>query len=206
MSRDIGDAVRNFIWGQPPGEERRCSTQDLVLLLQEPDPLPGLPELRRFLLRQAWTGAVLDVGLLKPVVQSCFGNPKVFGDLRDWGFMLPCHGDHVTAELSGERLRLVNSLAARSKSSQVRSQANPGQSHPGTSPTVFIKRGNKESGTTRNNYDQDYAGCAACPVPGRPKRWSVHLSDRSTSRSDGGAATTFYVKESGTGNMGWIAK
>lgn len=25
-------------------------------------------------------------------------------------------------------------------------------------------------------------------------------------RSDGGAATTFYVKESGTGNTGWVAK
>ena len=25
-------------------------------------------------------------------------------------------------------------------------------------------------------------------------------------REDGGAATTFYVKESGTGNTGWVAK
>jgi hypothetical protein len=25
-------------------------------------------------------------------------------------------------------------------------------------------------------------------------------------RSDGGAATTFYVKESGVGNTGWVAK
>ena len=26
------------------------------------------------------------------------------------------------------------------------------------------------------------------------------------SRADGGAATSFYVKESGTGNTGWVAK
>lgn len=85
-------------------------------------------ELGGFLLRHTGTGAVLDVGLLEPVVQGCFGDPEVFGDLRDWGFVLPCHGDYVPTELSGERLRHVNILAARTKSSQVRSQANPGHS------------------------------------------------------------------------------
>jgi hypothetical protein len=71
-----------------PGEERRCTAQDLVLLLQPPDPLPGIPEFGGLLLRHAGTGAVLDVGFLKRVVQGCFGNPEVFGDLRDRGFVL----------------------------------------------------------------------------------------------------------------------
>lgn len=97
--------------------------------LLEPDPLPGILELRSFLLRHTGTGAVLDVGFLEPVVQGCFGNPEVFGDLRDRGFVLPSNGDHVAAELGRERLGHVNILAARNESSQVRSQANPGQSH-----------------------------------------------------------------------------
>jgi hypothetical protein len=34
----------------------------------------------------------------------CFGNPEVFGDLRDLGFVLKRDRNHITAELSEERL------------------------------------------------------------------------------------------------------
>ena len=44
------------------------------------------------------------------------------------GFVLPCNSDYVAAELSGEALGILIILAARNESSQVRSQANPGQS------------------------------------------------------------------------------
>mgnify|MGYP000285678635 CR=1 FL=1 len=71
-----GPAGTSF-WGQLPGEERRCPAQDFVLLLQQPDPLPGIPELRGFLLRHTRTGAVLDVCLLQPVMHGCFGNLEV---------------------------------------------------------------------------------------------------------------------------------
>lgn len=40
--------------------------------------------------------------------------------------------NNIAAELSGERLRHINILAARNVSSQVRSQAKPGQSRPAT--------------------------------------------------------------------------
>jgi hypothetical protein len=50
--------------------------------------------------------------------------------------------DHVTPELGGKRLGHVNILAARNESSQVRSQAHPGQSHlwGATRGAVFCKQ------------------------------------------------------------------
>ncbi|QCO99588.1 right-handed parallel beta-helix repeat-containing protein [Arthrobacter sp. 24S4-2] len=75
-----------------------------------------------------------------------------------------------------------------------------------TTPTVFIKRGNKESGTTRSNYDQDYAGVRRMSGAGTPEGVVAAPVGSVYFRSDGGAATTLYVKESGTGNTGWSAK
>ena len=59
----------------------RRSTQDLVLLLQEPVAILQLTQLERLLGRDTTTGPVLDLGLLHPAVQTSLGDPEVPRDL-----------------------------------------------------------------------------------------------------------------------------
>jgi parallel beta-helix repeat protein len=75
-----------------------------------------------------------------------------------------------------------------------------------TSPTILVKRGNKESGTTRNNYDQDYSGTQHRSGGASPEGVVTAPVGSTFHRTDGGSATCLYVKESGTGNTGWVAK
>jgi hypothetical protein len=97
--------------------------KDLVLLLKKTDPLLCLPQLGGFLLGDAGTDDVLDVGFLQPVMQSGFGNPEFLGDLRQRGFMLPSDRNDISAELGGVRLGHRNILPARTESSQVMNAA-----------------------------------------------------------------------------------
>jgi hypothetical protein len=55
-----------------------------------------------------------------PVVQGCFGNPEVFGDLGDRSFVFPADRHDIAAELGGKGLAMLNILAARNESLQVR--------------------------------------------------------------------------------------
>lgn len=57
--QDQGPAETAF-WEQLPGEERRCPAKPLILALQYPDPFPGIPEPRGFLLPQTWPMAGLS--------------------------------------------------------------------------------------------------------------------------------------------------
>jgi parallel beta-helix repeat protein len=72
-------------------------------------------------------------------------------------------------------------------------------------PTVLIKRGNYESATASANYDQDSSGAFHGSGTGAPSgAWPVGSTYR---RTDGGAGTTFYVKESGgSTSAGWVGK
>lgn len=75
-----------------------------------------------------------------------------------------------------------------------------------TQPTFLIKRGNKESGTTRNNYDQDYSGVRRTSGSGSPESVVTAPVGSVFHRTDGGAATCIYIKESGSSSTGWVAK
>lgn len=98
--------------------------------VQEDGSASLLPSTLRFLLDDAGTDAVLDVGFLQPVMQSGFIDVEVLGDLRQRGFMLPSDRNDIAAELGGVGLGHRNILPARTESSQVRSQPNRGQSPP----------------------------------------------------------------------------
>lgn len=73
-------------------------------------------------------------------------------------------------------------------------------------PTVLVKRGNRESATNKNNYDQDTSGARSYSGTGSPEGVVTAPVGSQYRRTDGGAATTLYVKESGTGSTGWIGK
>ena len=82
---------------------RRRPPKDLVLLLEEADPLLQLPRLS--CVRRGLTGTVafFDIGLAEPVLQGRFADAEVGRDLFDGDAALTTSGDRddVLAELSG---------------------------------------------------------------------------------------------------------
>ncbi len=58
-----------------------CTAEDLVLLLEQPDPLLQLPRLSGIGGRLAGTVALLDISLAEPVLQGCFVDTEVGSDL-----------------------------------------------------------------------------------------------------------------------------
>jgi hypothetical protein len=76
--------------------------QDLVLLLEEADPVLVLTQLFGVGLGQTGPHPCLDVVLLEPGMQSGFGDPEVLGNLAERCFPFTGHGDNVSVELSGK--------------------------------------------------------------------------------------------------------
>jgi parallel beta-helix repeat protein len=74
----------------------------------------------------------------------------------------------------------------------------------GTTPTILVKRGNRESATDRNNYDQDVSGVRYFSGAGTPEGVVTAPVGSKFARSDGAAGTVSYIKETGTGNTGWV--
>jgi len=75
-------------------------------------------------------------------------------------------------------------------------------------PAYVLKRGNIESSSTGSslNSDQDISGAKQFSGTGSPEGVVTAPVGSNFRRTDGGASTCFYVKESGTGNTGWVAK
>src|SRR5690606_12490676 len=85
------------------GEVGRGTAEDLVLLLQQPDPLARIAQLDRVLPGLAGPVAVLDVGLTHPVRQARLGDSEVTRDLGELlaRFAVPRDTDDVVTELLG---------------------------------------------------------------------------------------------------------
>lgn len=89
---------------------------------------------------------------------------------------------------------------------------NHGSGQPGNpiridnTSTVLVKRGNYESSTGSTNYDQDISGVKRFSGSGTPEGAITAPIGSTYNRTDGGASTCFYVKESGVSNTGWVAK
>src|SRR5699024_377953 len=79
------------------------AAEDLVLLLEQPDLLARLAQLRRLLPTLAGAVAVVDVGLADLFVQRHLVNAEVLRDLRDGDAVLSGagHSHDVFAELLG---------------------------------------------------------------------------------------------------------
>jgi hypothetical protein len=76
-----------------------------------------------------------------------------------------------------------------------------------TTPTTFVNRGAVISTTAGNNYDSDVSGARRGSGTGTPegsKAWPVGSTYQ---RTDGGAGTSWYVKETGgSTSTGWVGK
>lgn len=75
-----------------------------------------------------------------------------------------------------------------------------------TGTVACTKRGNIESSTAANNFDRDAGGTTHRTGSGTPEGVVTATIGSTYRRTDGGAGTSFYVKESGSGNTGWTAK
>lgn len=75
-----------------------------------------------------------------------------------------------------------------------------------TNTAACIMRGNILHATPANNYDRSASGTTHRSGSGSPEGVYTASPGSTYQRSDGGAGTSFYVKETGTGNTGWIAK
>ena len=86
---------------------RGCTTQDLVLLLQQSIALAQLTKLRRLRRRHAGLAPGLHVGLAQPVQQAGLGDPEIIGNLPDRHPRLTALGNRhdIIAELSRIGLR-----------------------------------------------------------------------------------------------------
>jgi hypothetical protein len=65
------------------------------------------------------------------------------------------------------------------------------------------------NGRTFQRVDQLYIGAGSAALisgPGSPEGFVTAVVGSLYMRTNGGAGTTLYVKESGTGNTGWVAK
>lgn len=72
----------------------------------------------------------------------------------------------------------------------------------GATPTVYIKRGNYESATARINYDQNAGGTQHYTHTATPEA-VITAPPGSLCTTTGGG---LYVKQTGTGNTGWVLK
>lgn len=75
ISRTSGEAIFRQVCLRQVG---RPAPQDLVLLLQQPDPLVRLAQLLALLVFQAGSVAVSDIGPSHPAVQAALEIPKSF--------------------------------------------------------------------------------------------------------------------------------
>lgn len=75
-----------------------------------------------------------------------------------------------------------------------------------TNTAACMKRGNIESATAANNFDRDAGGTTHRTGAGSPESVITATIGSTYRRTDGGATTSFYVKESGSSNTGWVAK
>jgi hypothetical protein len=66
------------------GEERHRAFQDLDFHLRDAQLAAQLDQLGVFVLGHAGPAAVLDVGLVHPVLQTRIGDPEIRGDLTGW--------------------------------------------------------------------------------------------------------------------------
>ena len=113
---DLGLVVQHELVGlQGPAK-------DLVLLLQQPDPLAGLTQLDALDPAGPGPGPVIDVDLTHPLEQGHRVNPEVLGDLLDRDTRLPATGDphHVVTELARVRLRHNDILPGPPSGKQVK--------------------------------------------------------------------------------------
>src|SRR5690606_7229533 len=81
---------------------RRRTAEDLVLPLEQPDPLLQLPRLGGLVCRLTGTVAFLDICLAEPVLQRRLADSEVSGDLLDGDAALTAASNRndVLAELS----------------------------------------------------------------------------------------------------------
>ena len=101
--------------GRFASQIRRRPPQDLVLLLEQPYPLPHLTHLDR--LRSALTRAhsIINSGALQPLLQRHRVNTEIFRDLLDRhsGFTVARDEYDIATELVRVRLRRNNILPGR---------------------------------------------------------------------------------------------
>jgi hypothetical protein len=79
--------------------------QHLVLLLEQLDPTPGLPQLTGLAGARAGLGAFVDVGLAHPLGQRHRVYPEVGSDLLDRHTVIAVagHADDIVAKVKGVR-------------------------------------------------------------------------------------------------------
>src|ERR1051326_8442710 len=84
------------------GQVRRRPAQHLVLLLQQPDPLTGLPQLLGLAATNVGSAAIVDLGQAQPVEQGHRVHTEVLGDLLDRHPRLTVAGNpnHIVTELA----------------------------------------------------------------------------------------------------------
>lgn len=128
---------------------------------------------------------------------------------------LPLTGGTMTGDLLFDGVRLIRNILSTASIGIAGGPASNeganinlfGQSHA-TSPNRILMRANaavsmdiSSTGiiTLRN-------GTSHGEVTGSPEGAITAIVGSTRYRTDGGAATTLYVKESGTGNTGWVAK
>src|SRR5690606_34364521 len=149
--RAISPEGRSFSRQLSLGQVRRRPPQDLVLLLQQPNPTSSLTQLPCVLRGDAGLHAVLDIGGTQPLRDRHLMDPEVLGDLcqRHTGTTVPGDPHDVLTKLTGigpghSNILPACSASKRSEMSQIRAAA-PGvpRSAPvasrgdtrGTSPT-----------------------------------------------------------------------
>ena len=132
---------------------------------------------------------------------------------------LPVFGFAYIAGYDGAKLMLSANIVAANKNVGINLTANPtyismvGNYSPEgfnlgslTNTAACMKRGNIESATAASNFDRDAGGTTHRTGSGTPEAAITATIGSTYRRTDGGAATAFYVKESGAGNTGWVAK
>lgn len=142
-------------------------------------------------------------------------------DYKGSGSKLQVFGFAYLAGYDGAKLFLSGNVFSANKNVGINLTANPtyislssNYSPEGfnlgslTGTAACVKRGNIESATAANNFDRDAGstGTTHRTGSGTPEGAITATIGSTYRRSDGGAGTTFYVKESGAGNTGWAAK
>src|SRR5699024_1155989 len=114
----------------------RGTTQDFVLLLEQPVSALERTQFLGLGLRHARARAVLDVGPLEPVTKTRLRDPEVLRDLGNRSLATTSDRDHVVTELLGVGCRHVDILPAGT-SRPHRSGVNRTFSSPEASPDLM---------------------------------------------------------------------
>jgi hypothetical protein len=104
---------------------RRCPVQDLVLLLQQPDPLACLTQLGRLAPTHAGLDTGVDIGLTQPLEQRHRVHTEVLGDLLD-----PSHQHHGCGQPARRRHGTHEDRAWAQRHPSGRPQGKPSQMSP----------------------------------------------------------------------------